>query len=223
MRGNPTSYLLIALILVLVFSLFGIFNERFKELQEKQEKLTGSATDRTLSTESRAAIDRIIAISLSPDLAGGIDFGTITTLPSPAASALGNNYVTGVTIYDIEIDPSSTNVDVDFCIKASNDLDTSPSQGTPIILSGYRWSNNTIGLIVDGTNPPGPTDALSLRTDYEPSQEAVSSSQPDNVIYYRFYLDVPAGIRPGQYTNTVFFKALATDPLTDLTPATCGS
>ena len=221
--SDMKNYLIVAFSLVLLFSIFGILNESFKDFREKAEDTTGAAVEETtLSTPSQAVINRIIAVALSPEFqTNGISFGTISTLPSTDTNAIGNNYGTGTTTYYLEIDPTSTNVDIDFCIKASDNLDTIPASSTPIPLLGYTWTNNTIPPPGDMLNPPDPAQSMSLRTDYEASQEGVSHLSPNNFIYYRFYLDIPGPTDPGTYQNIVFFKVKATDYDPSL-PVDCG-
>jgi hypothetical protein len=168
-------------------------------LLSQQITITGKAT--TQSTISNVTISKYLAIDLSTNLSAGITFGNVTSLPATDINA-SHNYdagagVNGTTMF-VNISDDS-NVAVDICINANTDLTDSVS-GEIIAIGNESYSNSTS---TNATLPPTGGET-SLTTSYV---WAGNESQ-GNQVYFRFWLDIPAGATSGDYNNTIGFKGV---------------
>jgi len=184
--------ILSVLIVAFSLSLLGLFIGVF------QPSITGAAVE---STTSQVVISSYVALSKSTNLTGGIDFGTISTLPVRGVNATGNyNFSNNKTVYYVSISPDSNSA-VDFCIKADA---FNTSGGAEIGLGNYTWSDFAANNI---THPePYPT-ITGMSTNYITGSLAVAVGS-DNA--YRFFLNVTAAQPPGTYNNTVNIQGVPT-------------
>ncbi len=183
------------LVIVLVVSFGGLISNLFYKLS-----ITGAVTVQNVT--SRVVIENYFSISASNNLSSGIDFGTIQQLPTDDANGTGNYNWTDSnnrTEYSIAVSTDS-NVNVDFCIKANGNLNT--SGGQEILLGNETW-NDSITNNYTHPNLPG----TSFTTSYVKGSTNVA---PGNSNYYRFWLDIPAATQAGTYNNTVSFKGVQT-------------
>jgi hypothetical protein len=151
-------------------------------------------------TYSTANITKQVAISKSANLTAGIIFGTVT-VGSVNNNATGNFNSTGQTQYWITID-STTNVDIDLCIKVDQPL-TSGSYIIPNTNYHYSFNDTTN----DWTSPTYPP-TISITTSYTKTIEDKWIGGVSQNVYFRFTLDVPSDTHAGDYSNIVYFKAV---------------
>jgi hypothetical protein len=164
-------------------------------------KTTISGYDIQTAT-SQVVISSYLSLSKSTNMSsGGIDFGTITSLPITNRNATANYNSSSGSEYYITISPD-TNVNVDFCIKASK-LNT--SGGSEINLLNYKWSNSS-GV----TSTLGSPSLASVASFTENYVNSTLNLAPGNSSYYRFWLNVSSGQAPGTYNNVVYFQGVQT-------------
>ena len=185
------------LILLLAFSLVGF-------LSSYNASITGAATSKT--TTSSAVIEKYFSINASGNLSAGIDFGTVTMLPTANQNASLNwNDTSGgsddnETLYWVTVEMDS-NTPVDFCILADA---FNTSGGDEIGIGNYtfadsNWNNMTY---------PGPIDEQTMSVSaYVAAQTNIAVGSSD---YLRYWLDVPATTPSGTYNNTVTILGTST-------------
>jgi len=159
---------------------------------------TGFATEG--STYSNVSIQKYLAINFGNDLANGIYFGNVATLPATNVNATHNyDGASNATNYYLTVSTDS-NSQVDFCIKANTGL---TSAALDVIgLGNETYATNYTSS--DLTNPPL-SDQLPMNTTYKKAATGIGVGQTD---YWRFWLDIPAGQASGDYNNTVSFKGV---------------
>jgi hypothetical protein len=164
----------------------------------QKTQITGYATEG--STVSNVTISYYYSIGMHPNLQEGIMFGTINTLPAANVNAT-HNYDGALdgTTFIINVS-SDSNTDVDFCIKANNNLYDSAG-GNTLGITNETYSNSTSSDL----DNPALSDETGLTTAYTKTISNVSSG---GLVFYRFWLDVPLGTPSGTYNNTVHFKAV---------------
>lgn len=161
---------------------------------------TGAATTQT--TQSRVSISYYYAISLSDNLADGIDFGNITSLPATDLNATDNHNGANSTTTMWVLLSNDSNVNIDVCTRAQGPLNT--TGGAEIGLGNYTWSDS---LTTTGSLPSGPS-TTAYTTSFAKGNSV--NIAPSSKGYYRYWLDVPVGQAAGTYTNTVEYKAVYT-------------
>jgi hypothetical protein len=181
------SIILIAIVFLCIILIF------FQNLN-----FTGRVVEFT--TSSDVSIQEYLSISISQELANGIIFGTIVSLPSDDVNATGNYDINNETEYYINISEDS-NTNVDLCIKALTALEN--LGGDVIGITNQTYSNSTIN---DVSNPE-PSSKVALSLSYIRSGENLTIGSEN---YYRFWLDVPASTPPGSYENSIRFKGTST-------------
>ncbi len=154
---------------------------------------TGRQTE--LDTNSTVNIQNYIAVSLSDDLASGIDFGTVNALPVTKQNATENNLTSTAPGYYIELS-SDSNYNATICLNGS--IMTNPNSDT-IPLGNYFWNDSLTG---DGSNPGLPGTNLTSEM-----KNGTPTMAPSAKNYYRFWLNISGNQNPGVYNNTVYFKA----------------
>lgn len=190
MDEKKENLLLGVLFIILILAIIGLV---FSSIRK-----TGSAITPPLSTQSQVVISAHLAIAMSDELAAGIDFGTIETLPA-YQNATQNYNASDQTKYSLDVNANS-NKDADFCIKADTPLKTASL--VEIAMDRYRWSNSV--AVNDKDNPPSsPTNAMSLTY-----VMAGSGVQRGTSNYFRFWLDLPSQQEAGTYTNTIWFQGV---------------
>ena len=180
---------------IFLLSMIMLMNQGFK--------FTGYATEAT--TESNVTISTYFAIEMSANLTNGIEFGTISTLPTTNQNASDNHNGlnttsngTGTSLWlNVSTDSNSA---LDFCLKADA-LNT--SAGDVIGLGNETYRNAT----QNNASLPDYLSEVSITTSYV---RGGSNIGVGNRSYYRFWLDVPAATATGVYNNTVSFKGVAT-------------
>jgi hypothetical protein len=162
---------------------------------------TGAAT--TQSTTSRVAISYYFAISLSANLATGIDFGNITSLPANDLNAThdydGANSTTTFWVHE----SNDSNVNIDICHRAQGPLTTAGND--TIGLGNYTWSDS---LTNTSSSPAGPPGDNTFTTSFVKANN--NNIAPNGNGYYRYWLDIPLSQPAGAYNNTVEYKAVYT-------------
>ncbi len=172
-------------------------------------RTTGHATSDT--TISNVTIDVYFSFELSDNLSNGIQFGTVSTLPATNVNGTSNydwlnttpnvgsgtsGYGTG---YYMNVS-SDSNTAVDFCLSAHN-LNT--SAGVDLLVGNESYFNHSSTNLSD----PLVGSEIAFTGSYVRAGRNVAIGGID---YYRFWLDVPAGVGAGVYNNTVFIKAVGT-------------
>jgi len=189
-----------AAILIVLFALVAVLFGGLL-MNSHGSSITGAATTQT--TQSRVAISYYYAITLSANLADGIDFGNITSLPVNDQNATddynGANSTTTMWVHEA----NDSNVNIDICHKAQGPLSTVGND--TIGLGNYTWSDNKNNTISQPSGPPGD----NTFTTFFAKGNSVNIA-PDGKGYYRYWLDVPVGQAAGTYTNTVEYKAVYT-------------
>lgn len=159
---------------------------------------TGFATEG--STYSNVSIQKYLAINFGSDLANGIYFGSVATLPATDVNATHNyDGANNATNYYLVVSNDS-NSQVDFCIKANTGL-TSPALDV-IGLGNETYATNYTNSNL--TTPPL-SDQIPMNITYRKAATQVGVGQTS---YWRFWLDIPAGQASGDYNNTVSFKGV---------------
>ena len=161
--------------------------------------LTGHATEST--TYSNVTIQKYLSIALCAELAEGINFGDVSSLPATDLNG-SHNYdgASSASTYCVNISDDG-NTDVDICIGANDDMTS--SGGDVIGLANETYSNSTVTNSTD----PLPSADVSLTTDYVRAGDAIGVGELN---YYRFWLDIPVAQPSGDYNNTVYFKGVTT-------------
>ena len=207
--GHEVYILGMAFILILV-STAGIFDLA----------VTGFAST-TATTGSNVTIAGYLAIALSTNLSGGIQFGTISLLPANQTNATANyaNHTGGTdaddlnfTLYNVSLSTDS-NQDADFCLSGSGPFATSGG-ANQIGLANMTWADNTTNNL---THPPqgGYRERFgqSATTSYVKGTGGLAAG---GFNHYRFWLNVTLAQAAGDYNTTVNFRAVTAGD-------TCGS
>lgn len=165
--------------------------------------LTGKTVD--LDTNSTVTIANYYAISLSDDLSNGIDFGSVTQLPTIKQNATKNNLSNGPPGYFITVS-SDSNVNVSLCL---NGTQMENVNGVKLTYPSYVWNDSLTGS-ASSPNFPG----IQLSNNLTDTSTPTIAPGVNN--YFRFWLDVNSSTPPGTYNNSILFKAVKTGD-------TCGS
>jgi len=137
-----------------------------------------------------------IAIDLSDKLTSQINW-TLLSLPVYNQSAEGNN---GTEVSEYYVNISVTGGTADLYVKANDNLMT--SGGDVLLLGNETYSYNS-------TNSSVPSiDKYPLTTNYIDNK--IGDSLTDGiVVYLKFFLNAPSNQAPGDYNNTLYFKAVS--------------
>ncbi len=187
----------IVLILVILACLALIL---FQNTEITGNFITGFLTEG--STTSNVSIQKYLAIALCTNLASGISFGDVTSLPVSNLNGTHNydNGSSGSTYcMNVSLDGNTA---IDACIRGDGPLNT--TGGDAIGLDNETYYNST-----DWTNLtiPALVDEVPLTTGYV---KAGSDIAVGSLNFYRFWLDIPAAQPSGEYNNTVYFKGVQT-------------
>ena len=171
--------------------------------------VTGAAT--TATSTSTAVISAYLSISASTNLSNGVDFGTISTIPTSNVNASDNLNSSNKSMYDIAVS-SDSNVNVDFCIK-SDKFNTTANDEIPLgnytytynATNSYNVSNQTINTLPNYPGTGGGETAIT--TSYV---KTVLNIGQNSSAYFRFFLDVPLAQAAGTYTSTLTFEGVQT-------------
>ena len=163
-------------------------------------KISGFAT--TTTTVSNVTISKFLSIDMSTNLTEGVFFGNISTLPAGNLNGSHNyDHLENQTSMFLNLSLDS-NTNVDFCIKANADL--TDSGGSNLLgIANESYVNSTITNITE----PDLLQETLFTTSYV---KAGGNVNEGDGIYYRFWLDVPAGQATGTYNNTIDFKGVET-------------
>ncbi len=198
---NKNDSVIVVLSVALIIAVAGWASSYIPILQ----MATGAAT--SVSPESQVTIQKYFSINASGNLSAGIDFGTVSVLPSTDVNASKNwNYTGGgdtfhnETLYWITVETDS-NTAVDLCVVATA-LNT--SGGFEIGIGNYTFSDSPWNNVTY----PGPVDELAMNTAaYVAGETGIGVGSSD---YFRFWLDVPATQPTGTYNNTVTILGVST-------------
>jgi len=185
----------ILLIFIIFISLVFVVIQNFVIIQGNI--LTGKTIEE--SAVSNVSINKYLAISFSGNLSEGIFFGSIYSLPALNINATQNygGSING-TEYYINVSTDS-NSNVDFCIKASGNMQNLASDAIGLdneTYSHYDLTNSSVPEISSDT---------PLTISYVQSGSNIPIGGAN---YYRFWLDIPAGQPSGDYNNTISFKGV---------------
>lgn len=160
-------------------------------------KITGYATEGY--AVSNVTITSYLAIQMSANLGEGILFGTVEELPAVDLNA-SHNYDGADSASTMYIEVSSdSNSNVDFCIKANNDLMNPDSDILGVSNQTYANSTTTSASV------PPLANQIPLTKSYVKS--GIDVDKGTN-LYYRFWLDIPSAQPVGTYNNTILFKGV---------------
>ena len=181
----------LSLIIVIVLSFILIFIEN--------ATIHGEATQGDIT--SNVSVFLSLAIDFSDDLRDGILFGDVITLPVTNLDATGNyNGSSNSTSYYILVSPDG-NTPIDLCLDVSSPLMTDSLEEIGVANETYSHSTESnLTLPDEGEEYP-----FSLT--YE---KAGSNIPTGGINYMRFWLDIPTGQPPGDYNNSVNFRAIPT-------------
>jgi len=170
--------------------------------------MTYAADSQESTTPSNATVSKNVAFSMSTNLSTGIQFGSVD-MNTNNNNATGN-YDGGPgeagaegivnASYYITVDTSS-NVNVDVCIKDDGHLDTQASDA--ITNGNYTWNDNSTSNSTEDE-----TDSFAMSTDYV--RLNVTNIGGGARTYIRLWLDVPNLQPAGVYNNTVYLKGVET-------------
>lgn len=175
-----------------------LFLFSFFMLGIQNSRMTGFVTSGT--TTSNVTITSYLSISMSSNLSDGVLYGSVSSLPATNINASHNYDSTssGSSMYITVSADSNTNVD--FCIKANDDL---KDVGADVLgLGNETYANSTT---TDLTSP-SLASKVALTTGYVKAGTNVAKSSSN---YYRFWLDIPASQAPGTYNNTISFEGVS--------------
>lgn len=165
---------------------------------ENTSAITGKATD--LGTTSNVTISSYLAIEMSSNLSAGIYFGDVDVLPAVDVNATENYNNTGNgTLYYMNVSTDS-NTPVDFCIMANSAMQTASLDEIGLGNETYAFSNTTNNGTI-----PALASQTALTLAYVDAGDAVAIG---GELYYRFWLDVPAGQATGDYNNSILFRGV---------------
>lgn len=154
------------------------------------------------SVGSNVSIENFIAIDLSANLTNGFSFEEINSLPATNVNSTDNynGAGSGSTMFaNVSTDSDSG---VEFCISADSGL-TDSSSGEIIGIGNETYSNSSTTT----SSSPALGEEKPLNTSYV---KASAGTEPGNVTYFRFWLDVPSSVPSGTYNNTINFKGVET-------------
>lgn len=180
------------LIIVLLVALVMLFFEN-------TSAITGRAT--SANTISNVSISAYLAINMGVNLSSGIYFGNISSLP--AVDLNGTHNYDGLindTTYWIEVH-SDSNTDVDFCLKANDNMSNGVGGEIPLVNETYWMTNTTTATL------PDLSDAISMTTTFDKRSPPIGVG---SLAYWRFWLDIPGGTETGVFNNTVSFRGVNT-------------
>lgn len=197
MKGE--NWIVLVFGFVFLLSVIMLFNQGIKT--------TGYATQS--STTSNVTINVYFAIDMSTNLSDGIRFGNVTTLPSTDINATHNydgaNTTVGGAIANLGTSmwmnvSTDSNTNVDFCVNSNDNLKT--SAGDQIVVGNETYYNHTLTNVTH----PGSGQQVAMTTS---SVKAGPNVSAGSNLYYRFWLDVPAGTPSGTYNNSITFKGVS--------------
>ena len=169
------------------------YEQDFVNLPDGRYVFTGNAVDifgnRNQTEERVVTIGGGTSITLSSTLASGIEWD-IQITPLTEEPALGNNLL-GVTEYYVDI---SSSIATSLCIKADGDLISQTNNVLSLDNEKYSFS------LTDNTVSGQPL--TDLTTNYV---LVASDLIGNNIVHFKFYLDVPIGQPAGLYSNLVSF------------------
>jgi len=163
------------------------------------QTLTGYATEST--TTSQVVISTYFSIDMSANMTAGILFGTENSTSKSNVNGTANYNEAGsnITHYNMSVSSDSNTV-VDFDLSANHALND--SDNNIIGLGNETYANSTVNNI----SFPALADEVAFTTS---GVEAGDDIAIGGVVYYRFWLDIPAGQAPGTYNNTITFEGSA--------------
>ncbi len=194
-RKRAHSITLAASIMIILAIVAG-----FGMLSFEAGEITGAATD-VKTTKSNATIQVYISIARSDNLTDGIEFGDIDIGAIDINAT--DNYKNGSRSALFIALSSDSNTNVDFCIKANEDL-----MNNSVIRLGIGNMTWNYSTTTDSTSPPGPDNSTSMNKTYYGVGD--TSITPGSNEYYRFWLDIPSDQAAGAYNNTVEFRVVQT-------------
>lgn len=191
-QDQANRALSVSLSLILVFGMIVGLSMFGTEIRD----LTGFATSETAATTGEAIINAYYAIQLSNNT---IAFGTIQHNTSNN-SAVENRVGASASDYYINVSNDS-NVDVDVNISANNNLELVGSSFV-IGVGNLSWASDENST----STKPGVVNETSMSTTPTLTTDTFNSVAGD-VIYYRFWIDIPYGQPAGTYNNSITLEA----------------
>jgi hypothetical protein len=160
--------------------------------------ITGYAVDSSQVT-SEANITAYFAVAMSDNLSDGINFGTATAgTDNNNASDNYNNDSSGSSMFMAVSNDS--NVPIDFCIKANDDLNSTDNS---LGLNNMSWATSTS----TSSATPALGSAVGLTNGFVNADTNVAGGMDE---FLRFWLSIPLSQPAGTYNNTVIFRAVQT-------------
>jgi len=184
---------------IFLFSMVMLVGGSFSGPVSLGKGITGHATE--YSTTSNVTISKYLSISMSTNLTGGITFGSVDSLPATNSNATHNNDSAGSGTSMFVNVSTDSNTNVDFCVKASADMQSVALDSIGLGNESYANATSTSASV------PALANEVSLTTGYVSAGTNVTIGTP---VYYRFWLDIPSGTPSGTYNNTVDFKGVET-------------
>ena len=207
MGDQKKSVYTIVLTIILVAALAMLFFENVNAITGHVTSITGHASQ--ASSISNVTIQAYFSVQWSNELDTAIVFEDVLTLPVTDQNARENyGGAANETLYWARVHEDS-NRKVDFCLKASGDLNNTADDR--IGLGNETYATNVTSTDL---NNPNVTLQIPMTTVYNKSATNIDAGETN---YYRFWLDIPAAQPPGVYTNDVDFRGVAAGT----TNATC--
>lgn len=148
---------------------------------------------------SNVSVNMHLAIDFSQELKDGVIFDDVLILPVSDLNAIENyNGSNNSTNYHILVS-SDGNVPVDLCTRVDSPLSTSGMDVIGVANESYSNFNFT------NESLPELQDEKSFSLNF---QSAGDSIPVGGIEYFRFWLDIPAGQPPGEYSNYIIFRAI---------------
>lgn len=191
MKDQRISFYNFLLIFIMFVSLllFGIENAN----------IHGQVTN--LDISSNVSLQKSLSISFSDSLYSGIEFGEVNFLPAYDVNAIGNYNITDNSTNYYVLVSEDGNVAVDLCVMANSGLIS--SVGDEIGVGNETYSVN---LNFSNYSLPSLSSEIPFSLDYVRAGDTIPIG---NKLFFRFFLDVPAGQPAGSYNNSIFFKGVS--------------
>jgi len=192
---------LIILVTIFILAIIGLIGNKYS--------ITGADITATDQTESKVVINEYIAMIKSDGLSE-INFGAIEADQIENQNATNNTFFGNfddLTGYNLTL---NSNRDVGICLQADSPLSSGPN--TIPTVGGYSYSyckddDSATCPIVDGPSYGDSSSPFTVTGSYENPLTILGDLQDNDIVHFRFYLDIPEDQLPGTYINNILFKA----------------
>lgn len=148
---------------------------------------------------SNVSVFLSFSIDFSDALANGVFYGDVLVLPVSNIGAVENyNGTDNATNYYVGVSPDG-NTPVDLCVNVNSPLITESMDVIGVANQSYSYSN------FSNYTFPEVFVEVPFSLDYQSGGEMIPTG---GLNFFRFWLDVPVGQSPGNYNNSINFRAV---------------